>query len=118
MGNISKHFDREEFACPDGCGFNAVDIELLGVLEDIRKHFEKPVRINSACRCDKHNKKVGGVKDSQHKKAKATDIVISGVSPTDVAHYLDKKYPDKYGIGLYETFTHIDAREIKARWKR
>ena len=32
-----------------------------------------------------------------------------------MTQYYDK-YPDKYGIGMYSSFTHIDTRRTKARW--
>ena len=47
---------------------------------------------------------------------KASDIKLDGMDPDMVYDYLDKKYPDKYGIGKYKTFTHIDSRSKKARW--
>lgn len=116
MGDISTHFNRKEFACKCGCGFNAVDKELLEVIEDVRTHFGKPLIINSANRCESHNAKEGGSKNSQHLKGMAADIRINGVTPDSVAAYLLNKYPNKYGIGMYNTFTHIDVRAIKSRW--
>lgn len=47
MGDVLKHLSRSECGCKCGCGFNAVDVQLLNVLEDIRTHFSKPV-INCA----------------------------------------------------------------------
>ena len=116
MGDISTHFNRKEFACKCGCGFNAVDKELLEVIEDVRTYFDKPLIINSANRCETHNAKEKGSKNSQHLKGMAADIRINGVSPNSVATYLLNKYPDKYGIGMYNTFTHIDVRANKSRW--
>ncbi|EBH6582603.1 DUF882 domain-containing protein [Salmonella enterica] len=114
---ISKHFSRREFECKCGtCGYNAVDVELLKVLEDVREHFGKPVIINSANRCPTHNKRVGGASNSTHLKGLASDIVVKGVNPSAVYAYLDSKYPNSYGIGKYNTFTHIDVRGYRARW--
>lgn len=115
MGNISKNFNRSEFACKDGCGFDAVDVELLSVLEGVRSKFG-PVKINSACRCEDHNHSVGGTRKSQHVKGKAADIVLKSQDPIEIFDYLDRKYPNKYGLGDYDTFTHIDVRKKKARW--
>jgi len=116
MGNISTHFSREEFACKCGCGFSAVDVELLRLLEEVREHFGKPVHINSACRCETHNKSVGGGERSQHKYARAADIVIDGVHPDKIYAYFDSRYPTQYGLGGYPSFCHIDTRSYKARW--
>ena len=118
MGDISKNFSRWEFECTCKCGFNTVDIELIKVLEDLREFFNNPIKINSACRCEKKNSIVGGVKNSKHRLGIASDIVVKNVLPTDVAYYLKNKYPDKYGIGLYQTFCHLDIRQEKARWSK
>lgn len=113
---ISKYFQRKEFACKCGCGQDTVDAELLKILEDVRKHFGKPIIINSGNRCPSHNKKVGGAANSIHMTGKAADIVVKGVSPDIVHLYLDRKYPNQYGLGKYKTFTHIDSRSTKSRW--
>lgn len=117
MGNISKHFDREEFDCNCGkCTPIAVDKVLLEVLENVRETFGQPVTINSAYRCENHNCNVGGSVNSMHLTGKASDIVVSGIRPKDVQAFLLDQYPDTYGIGKYDTFTHIDVRDVKARW--
>lgn len=116
MGDLSEHFSRSEFACKCGCGFDNISTELITVLEDIRTYFGVPVKINSGCRCEKHNAKVGGVQNSQHVQGIAADIVVSGRTPAQVADYLENKYQDHYGVGRYSSFTHIDVRQAKARW--
>ncbi|PVO50882.1 D-Ala-D-Ala carboxypeptidase family metallohydrolase [Salmonella enterica] len=114
---ISKWFKRKEFECKCGkCGQDTVDAELLAILEDVREHFDRPVIINSANRCPTHNKRVGGASRSVHLTGKAADIVVKGVAPDIVHAYLTKKYPDSYGIGKYNTFTHVDSRTGKSRW--
>lgn len=119
---LSKHFSRYEFLCKGNikgickCGGATVDVELLEVLEDLREHFKKIVKIYSGYRCPRYNNYVGGVKHSRHMQGIASDVHILGVSPKIVYKYLDKKYPEKYGIGLYKTFTHIDVRSCRARW--
>jgi len=117
MGDISKNFSRSEFACKCNCGFSTVDVELVKVLEIVRNHFNKPITINSACRCELHNISVGGSYGSRHKLGIAADIVVKGVKPYDVYLFLDGFAPNKYGIGHYNSFTHIDVRSKKARWK-
>ena len=117
MGDISKHFSRSEFACQCGCGFSTVDIELVSLLETIRKVFNAPVTINSACRCPEHNEKIGGAYGSKHKQGIAADIVVSGASPAMVYKFVDSHMPLKGGVGSYDTFTHVDVRAVKSRWK-
>lgn len=124
MGDISKNISRHEVACKCGCGYDTIDAETVSVVQDCCDHFADSLGvervtlvINSGCRCDSHNNKVGGSKNSTHKKARAMDIKITPIQPEKVYEYLDKKYPGKYGIGKYETFTHIDTRSgAAARW--
>jgi uncharacterized protein YcbK (DUF882 family) len=113
---ISEHFKRSEFACKCGCGFDTVDYELILVLEAVRAWANGMCKVLSGCRCSRHNETVGGSTGSQHKVSRAADIVIRTKTPKEVYEYLDERYPNKYGIGSYETFTHIDTRDIKARW--
>jgi uncharacterized protein YcbK (DUF882 family) len=117
MGDISKDFSRCEFACNCGCGFDTVDTELDFVLQvDLRYYYNKKVIIDSGCRCLAWNDHEEGSEDSQHLQAKASDVRVEGVSPLAVYTHLNEIYPDKYGIGLYDTFVHIDVRPDKARW--
>lgn len=117
MDDLSEHFNSKEFACGCGCGFDKVSPELVIVLEALRTHFCQPVVINSACRCESHNNEVKGTERSQHLLGMAADIVLKNRTPALVADYLEHKYPDKYGIGRYSSFTHIDVRPEKARWR-
>lgn len=117
MGDLSKHFDRSEFECRCGCGKNTVDFELVMLLEHLRSHFVQPITINSGCRCEAHNILVGGSTNSQHVLGKAADIVVEGHDAASVCKFVEEVYPDKYGVGCYHTFTHIDVRPELARWK-
>jgi len=112
---LNKYFTRAEFACKDGCGFRTVDVEMLDVLTDLREHFGFSVIINSGCRCENHNQMIGGSSRSKHIFACAVDIVVKNISPKRVYGYLDKRYPDTYGLGLHKTFLHFDIRSTKWR---
>ena len=114
---ISEHFKRSEFTCGCGCGLDTVDTGLIYLLELVRARFAVPVTVNSGCRCLGHNDRVGGSAKSQHLIGRAADIVVAGIEPSDVADYLDSVYPNQYGLGRYDTFTHIDSRGTKARWQ-
>ena len=116
MTKLSAHFSSQEFACKCGCGQAEVHPKLIELLEHLRAHFNQPVIITSGRRCEKHNKHVGGAKNSQHLLGTAADINIKHVTPKAVADYLESTYPDSHGIGRYKTFTHIDVRHDKARW--
>lgn len=110
MGDLSKNFSAQEFACRCGCGLCTVVDELVELLQHIRDYFGREVKLNCGCRCLRHNIDVGGAKKSQHLSGKAADIVVDGVSPSDVALFVSDTYQGKYGVGLYDTFTHVDVR--------
>ena len=89
-------------------------------MQVIRDYFGKPIKINSGYRSPKHNKNVGGAKNSQHVKGRAAYIVITGVPPKQLAAELEKLIAAKKikegGIGIYPNFVHYDIRGTKARW--
>lgn len=114
-----KYFKRSEFKCKCGkCGGFPVepDEQLVNLLERIRKHFGVPVTINSGIRCKAHNAAVGGASASQHMKGTAADIKVQGVAPAKVAAYVETLLPGTGGIGIYNTFVHVDVRKTKSRW--
>lgn len=113
---LSANFKVSEFACKDGSDTVFISSVLVMVLQEIRNHFEKPVIINSAYRNDAYNKKVGGADYSQHKYGTAADIHISGVSPAEIAAYVETIMPNTGGIGIYSSFVHVDVRADRARW--
>lgn len=111
---LTKNFTVKEFACNDGSDTVLIDSNLVDILQKIRDHVKKPVHINSAYRTPSHNKKVGGSPKSQHVDGRAADIRIDGETPERVAKIAE--YYGADGIGLYDTFTHIDTRGYKSRW--
>lgn len=114
---LSRNFKVREFVCHDGTDTVFVSPELVTVLQKIRDHFGKAVNINSGYRTEAYNKLQNGAADSQHKYGMAADISISGVTPAQVAAYAETLLPGKGGIGIYDTFTHIDVRAAKGRWR-
>lgn len=114
---LSANFKVREFACSDGSDPIFIAPKLVDVLQQIRNHFGKPVNINSAYRTVTKNKSVDGATYSQHLYGTAADISIKGVDPKEVAAYAEKLLPNTGGIGIYSTFTHVDVRDNKSRWK-
>ena len=113
---LSTNFRVKEFACSDGSDPIFIDSELVTILQKIRTHFGKAVTITSAYRTPTHNKNVGGTTYSQHLYGRAADIKVSGVSPSKVSAYAEELLSGKGGVGIYNTFTHIDVRTSKSRW--
>ena len=114
--NLSTNFRVKEFACSDGSDVIFVSPELVEVLQKIRDHFKAAVTVSSGYRTPSHNKKVDGATYSQHQYGTAADIKVKGVSPKTVATYAETLLPNKGGIGIYPTFTHVDVREVRSRW--
>lgn len=114
---VSTNFRVREFCCSDGSDPIFIDSELVTILQKIRTHFGKAVTIMSAYRTPSHNKKVGGTTFSQHLYGRAADIRVSGVSPETVRLYVEKILGNTGGIGVYDTFVHVDVRREKSRWK-
>ena len=85
---MTKNFSKKEFECKCGCEMpeevlhNVV--KLSTQLQRLRDHVDKPIKINSAFRCESHNQKIGGSLNSQHKFGKAADIVIKDMQPHEV----------------------------------
>jgi len=128
MGDLSKHFSRDEFICKCGlCNQDTVDVELVDLLEDLHKHFDIVydkvyITINSGNRCAIYNATIqGSSPTSLHIKSKAADIMIWRVSfgrkvyinIKEIYTYLIKKYPDRYGVIEHKTFLHVDVRKNK-----
>ena len=114
---LSTNFTVREFACKDGSDKVLIDTDLVAILQRIREHFGKAITINSAYRNKAYNAKIGGATNSQHTYGTAADIVVQGVKPEDVAKYAEYLMPKSGGIGLYPTFTHVDVRVKRSRWK-
>lgn len=115
---ITAHFNSAEFICKcknKSCATTEIDPALVTTLQRIRDHFGAEVTINSAYRCKKHNAAVGGAKSSKHLYGQAADIKVEGVRPKTVAQYAESI--DVLGIGLYDSFVHIDTRTKKFYWK-
>lgn len=113
---LSKNFTVKEFACSDGTDTVFISLALVNLLQKIRDHFGKAVIINSAYRTEAHNKSIGGATYSQHKYGLAADIHINGVTPKEIAAYIETLLPSSGGIGIYKNFCHVDVRRVKSRW--
>ena len=115
---ITPHFKVREFACSDGSDVVFVSQTLAEILENIRQHFGAAVTVTSGYRTVSYNKTVSGSSSaSQHCNGLAADIKVAGVAPAAVADYAEQLLGDHGGVGRYGTFTHIDVRADKSRWK-
>lgn len=102
---ISKNFNQAEFDCKcknQDCTFTLLDLRVVDFLEDLRARTGEPVVLSSAFRCMAHNRSVGGVRNSFHKRGKAVDIILpTGWAMNDYVEEIKKvgftmiiPYPD------------------------
>lgn len=113
---LSPHFRVQEFACRDGADLVKIDTDLVELLERIRTAACGAVTVNSGYRTASYNQKVGGARASQHLLGRAADIQVSGASPLLVGQIAEYYLGGHGGIGVYQTFTHVDTRTARARW--
>lgn len=125
MGDLSPHFDSSEFACQCGCGFgnNCDDVSpaLLEKLEAMRP-LTGPMKVNSGCRCKKHNAEIGGSLSSAHTFGMAADIAC----PTSQRAFVLLKYAFLAGfrrIGIERGCIHLDVsaalpQDVAFGWDR
>ena len=122
---LTNNFNLSEFQCKCGCKMpefvkeNVKELaENLQVLRDVVGRID----LTNAYRCKEHNADVGGATNSQHIKGKAADIKSNTLSPSEIASITDDLMKsEKFklgGIGIYNTFTHVDIRGYKARWSK
>ena len=88
--NVTMHFTIEEMYASDTAKRLGIDnkpsvqqmINLVylcaNILEPLRVAMNEPIKIGSGFRCQKLNKAVGGVYNSQHLKGQAADLCIDG----------------------------------------
>lgn len=112
--NEIEYFDKEEFECRCGCGFNIINNSLVKKLDLSRKLANVKFIIDSGCRCEKHNssKKVKGSKNSSHLRGLAVDIKVSN-SRNKFKILTSLIYNGFHRIGVYKTFIHVDIDSTK-----
>ena len=121
---LTEHFSKSEFDSKDG---SAMPLEVLKNVQELavnlqilRYYVGASITINSGYRSPKHNKSVGGAKNSQHLLGMAADIVVTGKTPKEVKEIIEKLISEgkmkQGGLSAYPTFVHYDIRGTKARW--
>lgn len=110
----TKNFSSEDFQCKCGCGTNMVSQKLINACQAIRDVFNLPIVVNSGTRCEKHNAQMGGVPNSYHCQGLAADLSSPELEPEEIM-YVARHVKAIGGIGIYDTFCHIDVREYKDR---
>ena len=121
---LTENLKRQEFDCKDGTKVPAELLpniqKLAEQLQILRDHLGESIHKNSGYRSPAYNKRIGGVKNSQHVLGKAADITCKSKTPKQLAAIIEKLITAGTlrfgGMGVYPGFVHVDIRQGKARW--
>ena len=109
---ISRHFTNKELECRCGCGLNNFSQDMLDRLDMAREYAKIPFVVTSACRCEEHNRAVGGKEDSSHTKGLAIDISADN-SPQRARVIYGLLMAGFNRMGIAKNFVHVDIDKDK-----
>ena len=112
-----KWFKKEDFLCR--CGKCEMPAEVEGnlmalvenVLEPAREKLGGPIIVNSGYRCERHNKAVGGVANSQHLRGEAADIRCADNKRLAKIIVEAGRFDQ---LIIYPTFIHVSFKRLGA----
>ena len=79
LGEFTKSITAERLGISNAPGYEqmlALRHLCREVLEPLRQHYGKPIRVTSGFRCQQLNQAVGGVGNSQHQYGEAADLSV------------------------------------------
>ena len=122
---LTKNFSLEEFECKCGCkmpDFVKKNVAELAENLQVLRNLVGRLDLTNAYRCKSHNADVGGATNSQHLVGKAGDVKSKTIKPKEMAQIVDDLMKNESfklgGVGIYNTFTHVDIRGTRARWSK
>lgn len=75
----------------------------INILQPIRDHLGRSIRVTSGFRCKRLNSLIGGARNSQHTEGKAADIEVEGMTNQELMKaIIDLKLPFDQLINEYE----------------
>lgn len=95
--------------CPEV--YNRLRRLVINLLDPIRERFAVPMIVTSGYRCERLNKLVGGVDNSQHIKGEAVDFYFQGFSKREMTaaffEIAEKFDFDQLILYRYNGFIHV-----------
>lgn len=113
--NLSRNFKLTEAQSKCGCDLIIVHPSTIILAQTLRDKLGR-IKINSWYRSVEHNEKIGGVENSKHTLGMALDVVPLQASLEDVLNIANTLAIG--GIGIYESFIHLDVYGENRRWKQ
>lgn len=121
---LTKNFTKAEFDSKDGA---VMPLEVLQNVQKLAENLQKirdkinvPLTINSGWRSAKHNRAIGGAKNSQHLSGNAADISSRHIPPAQLAriikNMMDAGEIEKGGLKAYNSWVHYDRRQVYVTW--
>jgi len=112
--NLSRNFKLIE--AQSKCGSDLVIIHPSTiVLAQLLRDKLGRLQINSWYRSIEHNESIGGVQNSKHTLGMAIDVLPMQASLNDLLSVVNTLAIG--GIGIYESFIHLDVYGENRRWK-
>jgi hypothetical protein len=92
---------------------------IKSIVQPIKDHYGREVKINSGFRSAALNVAIGGSKNSQHMAGEAIDLEVVGVSNKELADWIDKnlKY-DQLILEFYNPMKGVNSGWVHVSLKR
>lgn len=107
MTVFTKNFSAEELSCPC-CGKNAMWLPFMSRVQRVRDSYGRGMKVDSAYRCEKHNRAIGGASESYHMSGRAIDIWAP--DPRDKWQIARGAMLEGLTVIVYDSFLHLDDR--------
>lgn len=107
MTVFTKNFSVEELSCPC-CGVNKMELSFMTRVQRLRDVYGRSMKVDSAYRCERHNRQLGGAKDSFHMQGRAADVWCP--DPRDKWKIARGALVEGLTVIVYENFLHLDDR--------
>ena len=89
----------------------------INILQKIRNHYERPVRVTSGYRSPELCVSIGSSVKSQHAKGEAADFEITGIDNFDLAIWISKNLDFDQLISEFYTEQHPDSGWVHCSYK-
>ena len=113
--NGRVYFTPKDLTCQCGCGTATYAKGFPEALLALRLAFNRPMNLNSACRCPAHNQKSGGAKQSYHLSNNPVSLGACAIDVRRVGAEYDTDLVKlalalNWSVGFHKAFIHLDRR--------